>query len=326
MLTERVYAVQLFESGIPLLEALKKAVKNAETPAFLIDMIMPRMDGSGILGGIEILEHVKQNFPGLTTLVMSDHPNPEAEKKIRRLGVPMVLSKPKKSRLAENAGADALRPMIDEIERFLIDLAVPPPPLFNFGAELLKEIGESGEDNRPRGPQSPGLHLLKGMLQELSNPSLGGGIILLVLRFASELMNRAVIFLVKEDAIVGLGQFGIELTGDLADVRIRRMRIPRAEESIFTSILREMSPRKVSPGKGPLDRYLLENLGGGNPQEIFLGPIVSEGKVVAIIYGDNLPEKKPIGDTESFEIFLSQAGLAMEKALLERRLRGKESV
>jgi hypothetical protein len=57
--------------------------------------------------------------------------------------------------------------------------------------------------------------------------------------------------------------------------------------------------------------------------EIFLGPIISEGKVVAILYGDNAPQKRAIGDTESLEIFLSQAGLAMEKALLERRLRSK---
>jgi hypothetical protein len=47
---------------------------------------------------------------------------------------------------------------------------------------------------------------------------------------------------------------------------------------------------------------------------------------VAILYGDNLPEKRPIGDTEALEIFLSQAGLAMEKALLERRLRGEGAV
>ena len=53
--------------------------------------------------------------------------------------------------------------------------------------------------------QSPGLHLLRGMLQELNNPSLGGGIILLILRFASELMNRAVILLVKDEEIVGSG-------------------------------------------------------------------------------------------------------------------------
>jgi hypothetical protein len=48
--------------------------------------------------------------------------------------------------------------------------------------------------------------------------------------------------------------------------------------------------------------------------------LISEGRVVAILYGDNLPEQTPVGDTEALEIFLSQAGLAMEKALLERRL------
>ncbi|NIQ09660.1 MAG: diguanylate cyclase, partial [candidate division Zixibacteria bacterium] len=61
-------------------------------------------------------------------------------------------------------------------------------------------------------------------------------------------------------------------------------------------------------------------------KDIFIGPIMSEGNVVAIIYGDNLPEQKPVGDTESFEIFLSQAGMAMERALLERRLKGGQAV
>jgi hypothetical protein len=42
-----------------------------------------------------------------------------------------------------------------------------------------------------------------------------------------------------------------------------------------------------------------------------------------VLYGDNLPDEKPIGDTESLEIFLSQAGMAMEKALLERRIVSK---
>jgi hypothetical protein len=48
--------------------------------------------------------------------------------------------------------------------------------------------------------------------------------------------------------------------------------------------------------------------------------LISEGRIVAILYGDNLPEQKPIGDTEALEVFLSEAGLAMEKALQERRL------
>jgi GAF domain-containing protein len=70
-----------------------------------------------------------------------------------------------------------------------------------------------------------------------------------------------------------------------------------------------------------VSRSLFERLGGGVPSEIFLGPLISEGKVVAILYGDNLPADGPFGETEGLEIFLDQAGLAMEKALLQRRLR-----
>ncbi len=231
----------------------------------------------------------------------------------------------------ESCEAPAEHPT-DASEKFPDD---PPPPsagttlpatLYDIGAELLCELGETGGAARGKGPKSPGLHLLRGMLQELNNPALGGGIILLVLRFASELMNRAVVFLVKEKEIIGLGQFGIEIAGEMSDARIRRMLIPRDEDSVFALALREMSSLKVHPGSGTWDTYLLKQLGGAMPEQIFLGPIISEDKVVAILYGDNLPEKKPIGDTEALEIFLSQAGLAMEKALLESRLRGEGAV
>ena len=207
---------------------------------------------------------------------------------------------------------------------------VDPPPaketLYNIGAELLREMGEVATGASPQVPmQSPGLHLLRGMLQELNNPSLGGGIILLILRFASELMNRAVILLVKNEEIVGLGQFGIELKGESADVRVRNTRLPKAEKHIFTEALQSFSPERCVPHQSDWNDYFFNQLGGERPKEVFVGPLVSEGRVVAVLYGDNLPDEKAIGDTESLEIFLSQAGLAMEKALLERRMTGKGS-
>jgi hypothetical protein len=161
------------------------------------------------------------------------------------------------------------------------------------------------------------------MLEELNNPALGGGIILLVLRFASEFMNRAVIFIVKRDEIAGLGQFGIHDDDGQFDSKIRNMRIPRGEDSLFAQVIESQVSVKLQPADSHWNRYLSDRLGGGMPDEVFLGPIVSEGKVVAVLYGDNLPEPKPIGDTDSLEIFLSQAGLAMEKALLQRRLKEK---
>jgi len=297
----------------------------------LIDLIMPRADGSGILGGLELLESVRREHPELPVLIVSDHPNPEAEQRVRTLGVTALLHKPKKSEVRTPAGAAALDDLaISVIARLPGGGAAgaepkePSSDLFNLGEEMRLEFGEGDADFVPsRGPQSPGLHLLRGMLAELQNPALGGGIILLVLRFASELMNRAVIFVVKESEIVGLGQFGIESSHEPADVLVRKMCIPRGAGSVFDRLVAQMAVQRVQLGASEWDNYLRTQLGGGNPAEVFLGPIISEGKVVAILYGDNLPAQTPVGDTESLEIFLSQAGIAMEKALLERRLRVK---
>ena len=325
------YSVSAFNEGNEFLAAVEVVTRAGEAPALLVDLIMPRLNGTGILGGIELLQNIKKRFPQLAVFVMSDHSNLEAEEKVRQFGVSAVMPKPKKNEIRDERGAGALQAFAETMSVFLGDTSGIEVPVesatYNWGAELLKEMGvEATADRQGRGPESPGLHLLKGMLQELHNPSLGGGIILLVLRFASELMNRAVIFLAKEKEIVGLGQFGIELSGEMADVRVRRMKIPRGDESIFNQVIADKSARRVRLGDSRWDNYLKEQLGGDEPEEIFLGPIISEGQVVAVLYGDNLPEKLPIVNTESLEIFLSQAGLAMEKALLERRLRGNVAI
>ncbi len=115
----------------------------------------------------------------------------------------------------------------------------------------------ASESPDPVPQQSPGLHLLRGMLQELNNPSLGGGIILLILRFASELMNRAVILLVKDEEIVGLGQFGIELEGESADVRVRNIKLPKAEDHIFNDALQSFAPYRNSSKTIGVERLFL---------------------------------------------------------------------
>ena len=56
------------------------------------------------------------------------------------------------------------------------------------------------------------------------------------------------------------------------------------------------------------------------PESIMAIPLVVNGKVALIVYGDNLPERKPIGGMDTLEIFMNQAGMALEKALLQNRL------
>jgi CheY-like chemotaxis protein len=323
-LQESGYEVSAFAGSEEALVRIDSLHRSGRRPAVLVDLIMPKMDGTGVLGGVELLELLHGNFPQLPILAMADYHNSEAERKVRRMGYPLVM-KPRKDEIGDSGLLTSF------LGRLLADLAQVEKgggpaewgESVNLGDELRLEMGEEPASVSGQVVQSTGIALLRGMLEELNNPSLGGGIILLVLRFAAEFMNRAVIFIVKRDEIAGLGQFGINDQDGQADSGVRNMRIPRGEASLFTQVIETQTSVKMQPDDSPWNRYLLSQLGSGTPVEVFVGPIVSEGKVVALLYGDNLPGDKPIGDTDSLEIFLSQAGLAMEKALLQRRLKEK---
>lgn len=167
---------------------------------------------------------------------------------------------------------------------------------------------------------SPGLSLLKSMIFELQNPHSSSEITLLILRFASEIMNRAVLFLVKRDVIEGLGQFGVVLKHGDPNRRIKGIKIQLEEESMFKEAIAKKVNIKKKLEKKPVHEYFVKELGDEWPYETFLAPLLVRGRIAALLYGDNVPEEKPIGDTESLEIFLAQAGIAMERALLEKEL------
>jgi hypothetical protein len=126
--------------------------------------------------------------------------------------------------------------------------------------------------------------------------------------------------LVKREEICGLGGFGIVIGDKNPDKAVREIRIPLSEPSIFKEVITKKYPLKKKPEEVKWNRYFLDKLGGGTPVESYVAPIFAVGKIAAVIYGDNLPENKEIGDTSALEIFLTQAGLAMEKALLRRKL------
>jgi hypothetical protein len=174
-------------------------------------------------------------------------------------------------------------------------------------------LGKAGEDRKT-------LSSLKAMVTELRFPSATSEITLLILRYASDVISRGILFMVKKNEIVGLGQFGIETKGESPDQKVRNIRIPLNELSVFTMVLETRQTYKGALEENKWNDYLINEIGGTAPLEMLVIPLVSESKVIAILYGDNLPEMKPIDDIEGLEIFINQAGLAIEKALLERRI------
>lgn len=332
-LQKRGYAVKFFKDREKILAAVRRGLEVGIWPILMIDAIMPGNAGDGDLGGCDLAAEIVKEFPDLKILLFSDQSRDDADRRVEKLGLPEIIPKPSKESLRSRAGIPLLEAMAENIGVLVGRPAASPlekqgkdGTLHDIGAELWAELGvEQYPAAVEKSHESPGLRLLKGMLQELSNPAASASVTLMVLRFASELMNRAILFRVKENEIIGLGQFGLELDGTAsADMLVRRMKIPRHCGSVFDQAIQNLSPLKTKLGESTGDRYLRENLGGVRPREVFLGPVLRSGKVVAILYGDNLPELTPIGETDSLEIFLAQAGLAMDKIVLEQRSGGND--
>jgi hypothetical protein len=162
---------------------------------------------------------------------------------------------------------------------------------------------------------------LKSMFDELRFPTATAEVTLLTLRYASEVVNRAILFMVKKDEVRGLGQFGIELASGLSpDKVVRNIRIPLSEPSLFRNVVESRRTYLGPLESSEQNSYFVNQVGGAKPDTVLAIPLVVDNKVALIVYGDNLPDQKPVMGVETLEIFMNQAGMALEKALLERKL------
>jgi type II secretory pathway predicted ATPase ExeA len=200
------------------------------------------------------------------------------------------------------------------------------PEHFDLGEELRLELDDDDRISDMESDSGKGLSLLHSMMEELNDPDQHSGIVLLMLRFAAEYLNRAVVFMVQDSIVSGVGQFGFGDETISGDERVRAINFSLESGSMFHSPYRSARATVFKPELTTANRLFFDQLGGGIPNEAFIGPIVSRSRVIGFLYGDNLPDKNKIGRTESLEIFLSQTGAAMEKILLERQLqeRGRQ--
>lgn len=192
----------------------------------------------------------------------------------------------------------------------------------SYVESLLNEIGDwgfpdAGAEVLHSVTNSKGLLLLKEMLEELARPVSLNEIILLILRFSSEITNRSVIFMVKNGQSVGFGQSGIEIEDDIPDDRVRDMSIPVGEQSILSEAITKKKIVAKELERTPWNEYIVERLGGQRPIEAFAAPVIVQDRVAMLLYGDNVPESKVLDSLSTLDIFLAQTSIAMERLILK---------
>ncbi len=142
------------------------------------------------------------------------------------------------------------------------------------------------------------------------------------MRVAREFFERGILFLVKNDEARGLGGFGMAPHDDKVGLaRARGGDPPR----------RALRVRQAAVGRRPYvgaipDEGWAETLYGQHRPlpggALALLPLLTNRETIALLYGDNPETGRALGRLEALEVFINQAGIALENAFLQRKVAG----
>ena len=190
---------------------------------------------------------------------------------------------------------------------------------------------DSGDLSRPPSPEStrPPLPPSPEDAAKIVSPTgsypvdFTGEAVLSLLRFASQLLARAVVFSVEGDVATGMGEFGVLLSGGRSGADAVRQTVLTLREP---SILKAAVDRRRTY-VGPLEPTrvnlaLAERLGGAEVREAVAVPLLVAGEVRFVLYADNAPSSRPIGQVDTLESSAARAARIIEKTLQARSKSG----
>jgi hypothetical protein len=164
------------------------------------------------------------------------------------------------------------------------------------------------------------------LLGELNANTSSSEITLMLMRYASELVSRGILFSVGKAELCGLGQFGLSTLGGIgggnnSDIFVRNMRIPLSSRCLLGSIVKTPRPIIEKMQESYLHEEMINKIGGVDRDlTLFAVPLVCDGRVIFVLYGDNFPGQDPIDGVEELFVFAHLAGLVLEKIKLEERI------
>ncbi len=313
----------LNDVGVPMV-ALPSAQKGLDrltaaledgTRAVVVDLVMPRSNGRGILGGIELLRRAHDRGAANRIFLAVDDEHEDAEHLALSMGA-TILRKPAFGR---DDLAGFLNPLLERLDRPVMAVAG-----FDLARELAREVPDGDDWNADwrdhHDDNFKSLETLKALLGELNHPSFEEEIPLLLLRFASAFFVRGALFTVdkKRNELVGLGGFG--LGGADPGRLVRSIRIPLAADTVFARAVAERCGLRQAFWDSEWNTRLATLLGGPRPREVYTAPLTSPRGLEGVLYADNGTDPRPFPDIALLEIFLQQAAAALERATLAREL------
>jgi hypothetical protein len=288
----RVHIFQRTDLGI---QRIRQYLARAEVPVVVLSLNAPPDPVSGAREPTKMAARLHKQSPRMVIALWRD-----LEEEVPPGGAHPLVGKPTPTQLADpRRGADR--------QRLAEELVV----------ELMR-LAESGS-SAPRPAAVGDMKRLRESSARIREGASQGDVLPQVLAFAAQTFSRVALFMIRDDQAIGIAQSGLPAAGGPDDQALRGVHLGCRESASFGKVIDTRSPTRGAPSDEG-DQRLCVMLGNEIPDELYVAPIESADRVVALLVGDNLPGREPIGDTGALEVLLDSAGIALDRALLERTL------
>jgi CheY-like chemotaxis protein len=323
----RVVAAHLTKAGYQVVEsdtvegAVKKAHRlgKADIPFVLItDLGMPTSGGSSFQGGFEVVKRLAKMNLQPPVLMMTDTLSGAVQARAKQLRIEHFVFKPGLSKLDPEQYEADLRVFANKLRADILPrLLQPAEPKPGKAAPAR---AAASEPSAPQMVLSTEFVELQNRLRELRMRGEAGDIAGLVMKVAREFFERAVLFLVKDDEARGLAGFGAAPKADSLNLLARRIVIPLQEKSAFGEVAASRKPFRGAAADDKGVQYLLGKVGRFKSGTVALLPLLTNRETIALLFGDNPESGGPLPRLEPLEVFINQAGIALENAFLQKKV------
>jgi len=160
---------------------------------------------------------------------------------------------------------------------------------------------------------------LRRIVGDLRSGLISTTISLSLMNIISESVERAVLFLVRREALTALGAFGNSPSGQPLAQLTRGLRLPLSGKNALTRALDDGAVRSLTFDETGLPDTFTRVVGKPRSGQCAVFPVMGGQRVIAVVYADNGPSNRAIEELDILELAAAQAGLALENELLRRQ-------
>ncbi len=290
---------------------VQERASAGDTVLIVVDLKMPTSSERSFFGGFELIRRVHRNHPSIPVLLMAETISEKAKLRAKELGIRRLVFKPTLSKI--------------DSELYLQDLR-------NFAGAISQQLEKLQRDHAPSGngravepgpdPDTSRVEFLSAMTKKLVEPGGSADVSRLVMDVAARFLERGVLFVVKGDLARGLAAFGVGRSAKECLETAQKLSIEIANTPAFAEAVRRGAAYRLTNEMDSLEVPIFRVIGRARASEAVLIPLLYNRTTLLLLYGDNAASGRSLADLAGLELFIAQAGMALENKLLQRKLSG----